>query len=105
MKTKFLDIEVMKMKKELSNEEILRRFEEIDAREPEEPTAQDLAAFEAADKEDPADAITLDDYKMQKEYSGRLLIRIPKALHRDLAEAALLNGVSLNQYAAYKLAK
>ena len=93
------------MKKELSNEEILRRFEEINARDPEEPTAEDLAAIETAAKEDPSEAITLDDYKIQKEYSGKLLIRIPKDLHRDLAEAALRNGVSLNQYAAYKLAK
>ena len=33
------------------------------------------------------------------------MLRIPKELHRDLAEAAKKNGVSLNQYASYKLAK
>lgn len=33
------------------------------------------------------------------------MIRIPKELHRDLIEAAEKNGVSLNQYAMYKLAK
>ena len=93
------------MKKELTNEEIARRFDEINARTPEEPTEADLAAIAAADEEDPNDTVSLDDYKMQKEYSGKLLLRIPKDLHRDLAEAALRNGVSLNQYAAYKLAR
>ncbi len=44
-------------------------------------------------------------YKAQKEYSGKLLLRIPKELHQHLAEEAKANGVSLNQYALYKLAK
>lgn len=82
-----------------------KRIAAIDAREPEQATPEDLAAFAAADAEDPADAITLDEYKAQKEYSGKLMLRIPKDLHRDLAIAAKQNGVSLNQYAAYKLAK
>jgi predicted HicB family RNase H-like nuclease len=38
------------------------------------------------------------------EYSGRFLIRLPKYLHRQLAEAAQANGVSLNQYACTLLA-
>ena len=82
-----------------------KRIAAIDAREPEQATPEDIAAFAAADAEDPADAITLDEYKAQREYSGKLMLRIPKDLHRDLAIAAKQNGVSLNQYAAYKLAK
>ncbi|MBW4646564.1 MAG: toxin-antitoxin system HicB family antitoxin [Goleter apudmare HA4340-LM2] len=31
-------------------------------------------------------------------YSGKLLVRMPKSLHRRLAEAADSEGVSLNQY-------
>lgn len=92
-------------RKELTIEEIEKRFAEINALEPEEPTAEDLAAFAAADAEDPDDMITLEEYKAQKEYSGRLMLRIPKDLHRQLAESAKANGVSLNQYALYKLAK
>lgn len=34
------------------------------------------------------------------EYSGKLLVRIPKYLHRHLADQAKLNGVSLNQHMA-----
>jgi predicted RNase H-like HicB family nuclease len=35
-----------------------------------------------------------------EEYSGKILIRIPKSLHRDLSHAAKWEGVSLNQYIA-----
>ncbi|MDZ7952531.1 type II toxin-antitoxin system HicB family antitoxin [Nostoc sp. DedQUE09] len=31
-------------------------------------------------------------------YSGKLLLRMPKSLHRRLAETSELEGVSLNQY-------
>ena len=34
----------------------------------------------------------------ENEYSGRLLLRIPKSLHRHLSEGAEKEGVSLNQY-------
>ena len=93
------------MKREPLPEDIARRIAEIDARPPEAPTAEDLAAFAEADAEDPAESITLDEYKARREYSGKLMLRIPKELHRDLVEAAKANGVSLNQYAVYKLAR
>ena len=32
------------------------------------------------------------------DYSGKVLLRMPKSLHRRLAEAAEREGVSLNQY-------
>lgn len=69
-----------------------------DTRGPEEPTTDEITAF----AEDPADA---KECKTQREYSGKLMLRIPKELHKKLAEDAKENGVSLNQYAAYKLAK
>lgn len=93
------------MSKELTLEELERRRAEVDARPAEKPSAEDLAAFAEADAEDPAEAVTLEEYKASREYSGRLLIRLPKELHKTLAEAAKANGVSLNQYALYKLAK
>ena len=93
------------MKQKLTLEQIEKRFAEIDALPPEEPTAEDLAAFAEAEAEDPAEAITLEEYNAIREYSGKILLRIPKELHRTLAEAAKKNGVSLNQYVLYKLAK
>jgi antitoxin HicB len=39
------------------------------------------------------------------KFSGRFGLRIPKSLHARLASEAQREGVSLNQYALYKLAK
>jgi len=38
------------------------------------------------------------------EYSGKFVLRLPKSLHARLAMEAEKDGVSLNQYALYKLA-
>ncbi|WP_353928518.1 toxin-antitoxin system HicB family antitoxin [Desulfofundulus kuznetsovii] len=38
-------------------------------------------------------------------YSGRILVRAPKSLHRILAEKAREEGVSLNQYIVYQLSR
>lgn len=43
--------------------------------------------------------------KNEKTYSGHLTLRVPKQLHRKLVEEAKRNGVSLNQYALYKLSR
>ncbi|MBQ3037728.1 MAG: toxin-antitoxin system HicB family antitoxin [Clostridia bacterium] len=39
-----------------------------------------------------------------EKYSGKFVIRIPKTLHQELSIKAAQEGVSLNQYALYKLA-
>lgn len=51
------------MTKELTSKEIEKRFEEINAREPEEPTKEDLEAFAKADLESAKDEITLEECK------------------------------------------
>lgn len=38
-------------------------------------------------------------------YSGKFNVRLPKTLHRQLAEQAAREGVSLNQYVVYKLSR
>jgi predicted RNase H-like HicB family nuclease len=38
-----------------------------------------------------------------ENYSGKFLVRLPKTLHAKLAIEAKKEGVSLNQYALYKL--
>jgi len=38
------------------------------------------------------------------QYSGKLLLRIPKSLHRDLAVEAEADGVSMNSYIGVVLA-
>lgn len=39
-----------------------------------------------------------------EDYSGRFLVRLPKSLHKLLAERSEQEGVSLNQYVATALA-
>jgi predicted RNase H-like HicB family nuclease len=36
-------------------------------------------------------------------YSGKFLMRVPKRLHAEMAQAAKAQGVSLNQYVLYLL--
>lgn len=38
-------------------------------------------------------------------YSGQFKIRMPKSLHRSLAEHSRKEGISMNQYCVYLLAK
>ncbi len=42
---------------------------------------------------------------VEEKTSGKFLVRIPKSLHRRLAIEAEREGVSLNQYALYKLSR
>ena len=41
----------------------------------------------------------------ESDYSGKFVLRLPKSLHRKLAIEASNEGVSLNQWACYKLAQ
>lgn len=86
------------MARKLTAKEIENRFAAINALEPEEPTAEDILAFE-----DDSDAITLEDFKATHEYSGRINLRMPKSLHERLAKEAKAEGMSLNYYMVYKL--
>lgn len=41
----------------------------------------------------------------EDEYSGQFKLRIPKSLHKSLAEHSKAEGISMNQYCVYLLAK
>lgn len=41
----------------------------------------------------------------EDEYSGQFKLRIPKSLHKSLAEHSKAEGISMNQYCLYLLAK
>ncbi|MCD6521292.1 type II toxin-antitoxin system HicB family antitoxin [Candidatus Calescamantes bacterium] len=43
--------------------------------------------------------------RIKEEYSGRILIRIPKSLHKKLVKEARKEGISLNQYILYLLSE
>ena len=71
-----------------------------------EPDAIDLAMLKDAEAINDGTLVSLEDFKRSLEdYSGRLVLRIPRSLHRDLKRKAAAEGVSLNQYMLYKLAK
>ena len=94
------------MKKELTQAEIEKRFAAINAQEPEELTAEESASLAKAEAMDDGTTMDLEALKKELEgYSGRLVLRIPRSLHKSLKEAAAIEGMSLNQYMLYKLAK
>ena len=41
----------------------------------------------------------------EDKYSGQFKLRIPKSLHKSLAEHSKAEGISMNQYCLYLLAK
>ena len=52
-----------------------------------------------------ADGIPIAEPSSADEYSGQFKLRIPKSLHRSLAEHSKQEGVSMNQYCVYLLSK
>ncbi len=69
-----------------------------------EPTEEEKAILAAA-AEDNEPGMELEEFKRMQQYNGRLTLRLPRSLHKDLMEAAKREGVSLNQYALYKLTR
>lgn len=94
------------MSKDLTHAEIEKRFAQINALPPETMTPQESAALAAAEAMDDGSAVPLEDFRQELEdYSGRLVLRIPRSLHKALRQAAAAEGVSLNQYMLYKLSR
>ncbi len=94
------------MKHELTQEEIERRFAEIDAQGEEPLMPEEAASLAAAEAMDDGTTMTLEEFRESLEdYSGKLVLRIPRSLHKALKEEAAVEGVSLNQYMLYKLAR
>lgn len=52
-----------------------------------------------------ADGIIIPEPNTLPEYSGQFKLRMPKSLHRSLAEHSRQEGISMNQYCLYLLAK
>lgn len=93
------------MRKELSQEEIEKRFEEINYRPAEVLTIDDERSLNEAMAMNDGSSVKLDEYAADLEaYSGKLVLRLPRSLHKSLKEKAAAEGVSLNQYLIYKLA-
>lgn len=53
------------------------------------------------------DGITINEPedKTSSNYSGQFKLRIPKSLHKELAEQSKFEGISMNQYCLYLLSQ
>lgn len=51
------------------------------------------------------DGYAIPEPRPVEEYSGKFVVRVPRSLHRELAETAEREGVSLNQFVSTALAK
>lgn len=82
----------------------MNEFEKKLAAIPEiEPDEIDIAMIKAVEAEGDTSLADLEEFKSMMEYNGKISLRIPRSLHKELVEAAKVEGVSLNQYALYKL--
>jgi len=80
-------------------------FKRIDSRPAVELTEEEKLSLAEAEAMDDGTMIDLEDLKKElEEYSGHVVVRMPRSLHKKLKEAASIEGVSLNQYIIYKLA-
>ena len=88
--------------KNLTIDEFERKLAEIPVVEPDEWDLEMLADIES---ETDKSTVSLSEVRARRECSGRVSIKMPKELHYSLLENAKENGVSLNQFIVYKLAK
>lgn len=49
--------------------------------------------------------MTIQEPDSLEKYSGQFKLRMPRSLHRALAEHSQQEGISMNQYCVYLLAK
>ena len=52
-----------------------------------------------------AEGLSIPEPNGLEEYSGQFKLRIPKSLHRSLAEHSRQEGISMNQYCVYLLSR
>ena len=52
-----------------------------------------------------ADGVMIQEPDSLEKYSGQFKLRMPRSLHRALAEHSQQEGISMNQYCVYLLAK
>lgn len=51
------------------------------------------------------DGVKIPEPDSLSDYSGQFKLRLPRSLHRSLAEHSQREGISMNQYCVYLLAK
>lgn len=84
----------------LKEEKIMARVAAVSE---EEPMDEEKHLIKEIESNADTETFSLDEVKAACEYSGKISLRVPKSLHKELVEQARIEGVSLNQYALYKL--
>lgn len=51
------------------------------------------------------DGLTIPEPDRLEDYSGQFKLRLPRSLHKSLAERAQREGISMNQYCVYLLSR
>jgi len=88
----------------MEKSEFMKKLANIPTVEPDELDRELLAEIDR--ENDPADiGKSLDIIREEREFNGRILLRIPKELHAELVKSAKNQGVSLNQFCLYMLTK
>jgi len=85
----------------MTGEQLQEKIKNIPEVTPDEIDMQMIAEYEEGADE----SVSWEDYKTERTYSGNISLRIPKDLHKALVGTAKEQGVSLNQYCLYKLAR
>ena len=70
-----------------------------------EPDAIDKEMLAEIDATPNREYVAKEVYEKERQHNGSISLRVPKDLHRELVDAAKEQGVSLNQYCLYKLAR
>lgn len=90
----------------VTTDEFQKRMEHISKLPPVELDGEERKSLKEAMAMNDGTTVTLEELEKELEdYSGRLVVRIPRSLHKELKEQAAIEGVSLNQYMVYKLAR
>lgn len=85
----------------MNQKEFEAKLKQFPVVQPDQVDKDMLAEAEAADD---GSSMELESFKDSlEEYIGKLVLRIPRSLHKRLKEQAAVEGVSLNQYMLYKL--
>ena len=85
--------------------QLLKKISDIPEAAPDEIDLQMIAEIQDNTSDE---SVGWEDYKTRREeriFNGNISLRIPKDLHRELVGIAKEQGVSLNQYCLYKLAR
>lgn len=85
----------------MDHAEFEKKLANINEVEPDEEDLKAIALIENGDQT----TMTKEELEAERAYNGRVSLRLPKSLHRELVQEAKAEGISLNQFILYKLAK